>query len=64
MNETRGGRDAPDEEAVGVLDELLVLVLGDDLLLLDLLDHGLGLDVDLVLLEGRHRVVAASKRGA
>lgn len=45
-------RIAPDEESVRELDGLLVLVLSDDDLVLDFLDHSLGANVDLVLLEG------------
>jgi hypothetical protein len=44
--------DEPDEESVGVFNNLLLLVLSDDDLLLDLLDHGLGRNGDLVILEG------------
>lgn len=53
--------DGPDEESVGVLDNLLLLVLSDDDLLLDLLDHRLGSDRDLVVLESRHGVVTAKE---
>lgn len=47
----------PNKETVRVLNEFLLFVLSDESFLFDFLDHSLGGDVDLVLLEGRHGVV-------
>lgn len=51
----------PDEKTVRVFDEFLLFVLSDETLLLDLLDHRLGGDVNLVLLESRHGVVTVER---
>ena len=48
---------SPDDETAGHLCDALVGHLQNDALLLDLLDHGLGKDVDLGLLERRLGVV-------
>jgi hypothetical protein len=53
------GEDEPDEKTVRELDELLVLILSDNDLVLDLLDHSLGANVNLVLLESVVGVLAA-----
>lgn len=53
--------NTPDEKTVRVFDEFLLFVLSDETLLLDLLDHRLGGDINLVLLERRHRVVTVER---
>lgn len=55
----KANRVSPDEKSVRELDELLVLVLRDDDLVFDLLDHSLSADVNLVLLEGVVGVLTA-----
>ena len=48
-----GVSGSPNEKSVGDLLDLFVGVLDDDVLLVDLLNHGLGHEVDLVVGEGR-----------
>ena len=49
--------DVPDEKSVGVFDELSLLILCNNDLIGDFLDHCLGRDVDVILLERRHGVI-------
>lgn len=51
--ETVKTHSSPDQDTERNLNKLFLLVLNDDGLLLDLLDHGTGEDIDVVLLEGR-----------
>lgn len=53
----RGVTGSPDEETVRDLSNFLVCVLDDDALGLDVLNHGSGEDINLVLLEGRLSVL-------